>query len=116
MSLVVSARKLNLQQFVEDKTEELGRVLDNYLAQNIQHGEVQRFVDSVFSDWEREGTKGAEPMVVGEKEFWCAVWATQHLATEDHWIDGVAQRELAFLLRVLKGEELLPASFDGRRP
>ena len=37
-----------------------------------------------------------------EKEFWCSVWSTQHLATEDHWIDGVAQKELGLLLKVLK--------------
>jgi len=45
-----------------------------------------------------------------------SVWATQHLASEGHWSDGIAQSKLGLLLNVLKGESVLPSSCEGKRP
>jgi hypothetical protein len=105
-----------VKQFVNEYTGELARVLSEYLSEKIGHEDVQQFVDSVFLAWERESEREIEPIAVGEKEFWCAIWSAQHLATADHWADGVTQRELGVLLKVLRNEEPLPVGYEGRRP
>ncbi len=104
------------QKLVKTNRIELANVIEKYLATSIEHAEAQHHVNQVFSNWENEKFPASSPMVDGEKEFWCAIWATQHLATSDHWADGVTQKELDLLLNVLKGVEVLPESYEGLRP
>lgn len=107
---------MNEQQFVEKTKPRLTSVLNNYLAGKILHEDVQKFIDGVFVDWEHNVERTPQPMLGEEKVLWCSVWAAQHLATKDHWVDGVAQREIGLLLKVLKGEEPLPEGYESRRP
>jgi hypothetical protein len=107
---------MDIQKFVNINRIALANVIEEYLATNLGHAEVQRQVDQVFSNWETEKFPASSPMADGEKELWCAIWATQHLATSDHWADGITQKELGLLMKVLKGVEALPASYEGRRP
>ena len=102
--------------FIQRERPVLAKQLEAYLAQRISHFEIQRHIDGVFESWEHVVQKDGEPYSLGENEFWCAVWATQHLASEDHWVDGIAQRELGLLQRVLDDKASLPAGYEGKRP
>lgn len=107
---------MDIQKFVSNNRIELARLIEEYLASNLGHDEIQRHIDKVFSNWENMNYPKSLPMLDGEKEFWCTFWAVQHLATEDHWADGVTQKELEQLLSVLNGVEELPPGYEGRRP
>ena len=102
--------------FVKRERTILAKKLEAYLAQQISHSEIQKYIDGIFESWEHVAQSESAPYSTGENEFWCAVWATQHLASKDHWADGVAQKELGLLQRVLVNKASLPAGYDGKRP
>lgn len=105
---------MDVQDFIDKNSRRLANVLGEYLTSNLHHDDVQEHVNCILADWDRLAKKSSTPFVEGEKAFWCAMWSTQHLASEDHWNEGVAQRDLAQLLAVLNGKESLPAK-TGRR-
>jgi hypothetical protein len=107
---------MNSSSFIHEETKELIARLSGYLEQKISHSEIQAYIDRIFDKWEKENIEERSPYTPGEKEFWCSVWSTQHLASEDHWTDGVSQNELGLLLKVLKRESSLPQGYEGRRP
>ena len=107
---------MNSSSFIQKETKELIASLSGYLGQKISHGEIQAYIDRIFDKWEKVNIEVSSPYSPGEIEFWCSVWSTQHLASEDHWNDGVSQKELGILLKVLKGESPLPQGYEGRRP
>ena len=107
--------RMNLKSFIQEEKEKLISQLSQYLSQNISNEEIQSHVNKVFDAWERMEIDNLAYQE-GEKEFWCSLWAIQHLASEDHWQEGVTQKDLGFLLSVLKGKSVLPESFEGRRP
>lgn len=105
----------SVKDFLASHQPLLAETLTAYLSSAVSHKEVQARVDDIFSAWEASDLRG-KAMTEGESVFWCALWSTQHLATSDHWRDGVAQRELALLQAALEGTSQLPASYVGRRP
>jgi len=102
--------------FVQEETKQLIAQLSDYLNQKVTRHEIQSHVDSVFGKWEKLNHKSNKPYSEGEKELWCSLWSIQHLASEDHWAEGVTQNDLGFLLNVLKGESVLPPKYVGNRP
>ena len=107
---------MNIGSFIEEETRVLIAQLSSYLNQEIDHKEIQAHIDRVFNKWETLNINEKDPYTNGEKAFWCSIWSAQHLASEDHWEDGVAQSELGLLLKVLKGECSLPSIYVGNRP
>lgn len=107
---------MKLDEFIQKETNELIENLSEYLKQEITHNEIQVHIDRIIQEWGKLDIEAGTPYLEGEKEFWCATWSTQHLASEDHWKDCVTQIDLGVLLRVLKGESPLPPSYKGKRP
>ena len=107
---------MKANDFIQQEMPILAKKLEEYLAQRIAHADIQKHIDKVFESWEHVELHQNEPYATGEKEFWCAVWAAQHLASSDHWADGVAQKELGILQKVFIGKVLLPVGYEGRRP
>ncbi len=102
--------------FVQEETKQLVAQLSGYLSQKVTHEEIQSYVESVVERWEKLNQEPNGPYSEGEKELWCALWSIQHLASEDHWSEGVTQKDLGFLLNVLRGESVLPPEYVGKRP
>lgn len=107
---------MKASDFIQQEIPRLAQKLNDYLAQRVSHADIQKHIDAIFVSWEHVEPHESDPYAIGENEFWCAVWATQHLASKDHWADGVAQKELGLLQKVLIGKALLPADYEGKRP
>lgn len=107
---------MKASDFIQQEMPILTKKLEDYLAQRVSHADIQKHIDEIFVSWERIQPHESDPYAIGEKEFWCAVWAAQHLASKDHWADGVAQKELGILQKVLIGKALLPVGYEGKRP
>ncbi len=106
---------MNLDNLIQEETKALIVVLSDYLDQKA-HSQIQAHIDRILENWEKLKIEEKTPCIKGEKEFWCTVWATQHLASDDHWSDDVTQSELSLLLNVLKGNSDLPSGYEGKRP
>ncbi len=107
---------MNLDNLIQVETKEFISILSGYLNQEITHIKIQAYIDRIFDKWENLNIDEGTPYSKGEKEFWCSVWSTQHLASEDHWKDGITQVDLGLILKVLKGQSVLPSGYTGKRP
>ena len=107
---------MNSEDFVIEERKVLIAQLSECLFQAITHEEIKSYAWSVIDKWKDLNIDVSKPYSEGEKELWCSIWSIQHLASEDHWLDGVAQKELGLLLKVLNNESALPTNYEGCRP
>jgi len=101
---------------LQGQIDELADHLERYLAGELSHVGLQELIERHFGAWEQDPVWQAAEYAAGEHTYWCAIWAAQHLADEDHWRDGLPQKELSFLLPFLRDRHALPKGWDGRRP
>ncbi|VAW82585.1 hypothetical protein MNBD_GAMMA13-286 [hydrothermal vent metagenome] len=98
------------------KYQELIMLLTQFINGTLDADVLQKFVWEVIDYFSSTEQIDLPPVEEFEKVFWYVVWEVQHLATDDHLEDGVAQRELKDALAFLKGEQNLPEECIGRRP
>ena len=101
---------------VETKIHGLIAQLDDYLAGRLSHAAIQNHVEHHFRAWDADTSWRATPYASGERTYWCALWTAQHLADEEHWRDGLPQRDLSVLIDALRHRRELPDGWQGRRP
>ena len=106
---------MTASQFLNKERPLLISKLESYIAGDCSHLSVQELIRRIFNNWESVTNKDSQYQE-NEEEFWCAVWSVQHLATEDHWQDGVAQKDLTSILHTLKENNGLPEGWCGKRP
>ena len=101
---------------LSEKYHELIVLLTKFLSGALGADVLQEFIWEVIDYFSVTEKKDLPPEEEFERVFWYVVWDVQHLATEDHLEDGVAQRELREALAFLRGELNLPEEYVGRRP
>jgi hypothetical protein len=74
---------------------EMVRKLESWLSGSLPHEDIREFA------WSLAAESPAEP-AGHEKLYWSAVFSIIHLADDDHWSDGCAQRDLGSLCELLK--------------
>jgi hypothetical protein len=104
-------------EFLGSYKPRLIRVIQDYLVQRLSHEEVKHLAWEIIDTWSGLTDEAkAAPYLEGEKPFWATVWASVHLANNDHWDEGLCQEELGCLLQILKRGGELPAGHDAKRP
>ena len=107
---------LNNDTSLQLRIDELAGHLRRYVAGELSHSALQEQVERHFRAFAEDSAWRASPYAAGERAYWCALWTVQHLADEEHWQDGLPQRDLSFLLPLLRDRRDLPEGWDGRRP
>ena len=101
---------------VETQIHGLITQLEDYLAGRLSHEDIQTRVEQHFKAWDTDAAWHAAPYAPGERAFWCALWTAQHLADDEHWKDGLPQRDLLVIIDALRHNRELPVGWQGRRP
>jgi hypothetical protein len=90
--------------------------LEAYLDGHISHSQIRSVVDSHFDAFANSKVWQCSSYIPGEHTFWTALWATQHLADEGHWAEGITISALRPILEILKGRSDHPSTSSGLRP
>jgi hypothetical protein len=104
------------EQFLARHQPALATMLEEYLAEGLSHSTASERAWSILESWTAAGVNAKLPYVPGERVFWATVWALQHLADEEHWSDGITQRDLSSYLQLLNSGRDLPEGESARRP
>ena len=107
---------LNSNASLQGQIDELADHLERYVAGELSHTALHEHIERHFRAWEQDAAWQASPYAAGERAYWCAIWAAQHLADEEHWRDGLPQKEFPLLLPLLRHRGDLPKGWEGRRP
>ena len=76
--------------------DKLAEKLEAYLSGQIDHDAIRSYA------WDLSHSSPEEP-TEPEKIFWSSVFSIIHLADDEHWSDGCAQKDLGKCLNQLKG-------------
>ncbi len=106
---------MTASELINSEKSELVKILECYLAGACSHSTVQEKINQIFNKWEMVTDKESTYQK-HEETFWCAVWTSQHLASEDHWQNGITQKDLPTIVRLLKENSELPNGWSGKRP
>ena len=107
---------MEIHDFINVQRPKLIKYLKSYLSEKISHEEMQDYINYVFNEWEKLNLNKQDSYAKNESAFWCTIWSTQHLADEEHWTDGITQRDLKELLRIIESQTPLPNGYIGKRP
>ncbi len=107
----------SIEQFIAEYRLELISRIQSYLEGGVSHGDMFDYTCEIIDRWHElpDDVRNA-PYAEREKQFWTAIWTIQALASENHWADGLPQKEFPKVMKVLAGKEKFPKYCDGGRP
>jgi len=106
-----------LTEFLDKHRIQLADNIRRYVSTEISHKNVVTYAWKVIDDWSTTDERvKSEPYMKGERAFWACIWSIIHLANEEHWKDGLPQRELPKLLEIMISNQDLPDGYEARRP
>jgi hypothetical protein len=106
---------MSVKEFIEDNSEKLIQKLKEYSESNISHCDMQKYIDSIFDLWYGLDCDKTIEKSKEEEIFWHAVWTMQHVADEEHFKDGITQKEIVKCLNFLNNN-YLPKGYIANRP
>ena len=101
---------------LEEKYEELKKLISQYLSGQIQHDAICNFAWEIINYFEDKDKSKEITIQKFEPEFWFAIWQIQHVSDEEHWNEGITHRYLQQALDYLKKDKILPKESIGSRP
>jgi hypothetical protein len=104
------------EDFMSEHQPVLLSTLRKYLSEEIPHSDASECAWSIIDAWAESDIDPESAYATGERVLWGAVWALQHLADEEHWSDGVTQRDLSPYLELIASRGDSPECRDARRP
>ena len=106
---------MKIPEFIKGNSEKLKQKIEEYSESKLTHEEMQKYIDNIFDLWDNLDCDKTVETSKEEEIFWHTVWTIQHVADEEHFKDGITQKEIANCMTYFKNGTL-PKGYVARRP